>query len=756
MWGFTPTAWSFVYAGLAALAIPVIIHLLQSPTARVIDFPSIRFLKACQRKATRRTRLRNIILMLARMALILLIALGMAKCTRMKEHTDVLPDAPVSMVVVLDNSYSMGYLDKGRTRFEAARQAAIGLINTLRPGDDVAVLLMNEQPEPLVPEFTTDHQRAISAIRQATLSVRGTNADPAIRQAIRLANKAGAAPPPDDGKGAKPAAAAPAAAPQEPRPRRREIHVLTDLQASAWDPLLKSNFLKTVDTKATLYITSFGRKGSPNNFIESASVEAGGPGQCAVTAQVRAVGAGSPGGVATLSINGKPVTQETFAVRPGAPTPVTLTTRLGDAGAYRCAVSLQEDALTLDDHYYFTVKVGERSKVLVVDGDPSAIPTLAETFYLANALNPGALAAAEGPGPVDALVIPLGEFPATNLDDYRTLVLCNVPALDGSDLVKIEGFLRQGGSLLVFLGNKADPQHYNTWKFLPIALTQPVGDANRKQTFGFGEARQGHPLFKTPLDLRAARFFLCFGSDRASLKPGAGVLMSFTNDQPALVEGRFEGPSGKGKVLVFTSACDTEWSNFPLRRAFLPWVHTVVQYLSGTDIRASSFRLKQPVKFQALAAHYRQRIVVTDPSGKRTMLPPPQIKGGYAQCVFKQTDQPGLYQVAADPAFTHSGGFGVNLDVKESLITMADPEAIVAAAPSGMVRFVEGPKRDIVEEVKKSREPEKAWPTLFQLALLVFVIESLLGNFLSRAAKAGGAKFPLFEVLRQRNPGVAQ
>ena len=748
--------------GLGAVSVPVIIHMMQSPRAKMIDFPCIRFLKACQRRATRRTRLKNLILMLLRMAIIALIALGMAKPWREKEQTESLPDAPVSMVVVLDNSYSMGYVDKGRSRLEQAREAALGLVGTLRPGDEAAVLLVNEDCVPVLREFTTDHERAKAALREATVSVLGTNIDPALREAVRLAAKAGS--------GVLADLANPANLPQGPnlrevneereKRRRREIHILTDLQAESWDAVLKSNFLKTVETKASLYVTSFGRKGSPNAFIESASVSGGGPDQATITAQVRAAGAGAPGSILTLSVDGKAVTQETFAARPGAPAAVALTTKFGPAGTYRCVLGLQDDSLPIDDRYYFTVEVGERSKVLVVDGDPSAVPPLAETFYLGNALNPstslgagpGGMAGTEGPAPVDARIVSAAELPSLKLDDYRAVLLCNVPYLDGADLVRVENFLREGGGLWIFLGNKVNAQQYNQWAFIPISLTEPLGDPSKRRPFEFGEVRANHPMFKTPLDLRSARFFVCYGSDRGTLKPGAAVLVGFANNQPALVEGRF----GKGKVLLFTSSCDTDWNNFPLRRAFLPWLYQGLYYLSNQDTRMTSFRLKEPVRFQALAAHYRERIAITDPTGRRITLPPPQLRGGYAECVYKDTDQPGLYKVYADKAFSNSGGFGVNLDVKESLIDMADPAKIVAAGPSGMITFVDGPKRSVVEEIKKSREGQEFWPLLFKLALLVFVVESIFGNLISRARKAGGAQMPLFEVLRQRNPGVAQ
>jgi len=736
--------------GTAAASVPILIHMMQSPRARTIDFPTIRFLLACQKRATRRTRIKNLILLLMRIALFLLIAFALAKPWQENEKTAVRPDALVSMVIVLDNSYSMGYAERGVTRFEQARQAALGLIDTLKPGDEVAVLLMNDEMIPAVPGFTADMDRAKQGVRQAALTVRGTNVDPALREAIRLAGAAkakAAAAASDPKKDAEKAEKDD----EKDRPHRREIHLLTDLQASSWEPVFKSNFLKNTDTDATLYVTSFGRKGSANAFIESAAVTAASPEQVTITASVRAVGAGSPGNVATLTVDGKGVAQEPFAVRVGAPAQVPLTARLTPGAPHKCILSLQDDSLPLDDKYYFTVEVGERSKVLVVDGDPSAIPHMSETFFLAHALNPGPAVTGEGPPPIDARVVTAAEFPGAKLADFRIVVLCNLPSLDGAELVKLENFLRDGGSVFIFLGDKVNAEQYNAWTFLPISLTNPVGDPTKKQSFGFGEQRGDHPMFKNPIDVRSTRFFVCYGSAPGSLKKDAIVIARFANanSQPALVEWRF----GKGRVLLFTSSCDLAWNNFPLRRAFLPWLHQALYYLASQDSKGNAYRLREEVTFQALASHYKDRITVTNPAGQRTVLNP-QLKGAYAETSYKGTDQPGLYSVAADPAFSNATGFGVNLDVTESVIDTEDPDKIVKAAPAGLVKFIDGPKRSVVEEVKRTREGKEHWKLLLQLALLMFLVESLFSNLISRGKKAGGVKAPLFEVLRQRTPGI--
>jgi hypothetical protein len=182
----------------------------------------------------------------------------------------------------------------------------------------------------------------------------------------------------------------------------------------------------------------------------------------------------------------------------------------------------------------------------------------------------------------------------------------------------------------------------------------------------------------------------------------------------------------------------------------------MIYYLSSQETKASAFALKAPVQFQGLAALHNKAITVTAPDGKSTVLNP-QIHGGYAEAAYTATDKPGLYRVSADPGFSHSGGFGVNLDVaKESILDMLPPDQLTSAARAGLVRFIDAPGRSVVEEIKRSREGEELWPLLLKLALLVFLVESLFANLSARARRAGGFKMPLFEVLKQRNPGVEQ
>src|SRR5512142_3051297 len=98
---------------LSALAIPVIIHLVQRERRRVIPFPSLMFLKRIPYQSVRRRRIRDLPLLLLRLAALLLVVLAFA---RPYFARGALASAAASggreVVVLLDRSASMTYGDR--------------------------------------------------------------------------------------------------------------------------------------------------------------------------------------------------------------------------------------------------------------------------------------------------------------------------------------------------------------------------------------------------------------------------------------------------------------------------------------------------------------------------------------------------------------------------------------------------------------------------------------------------------------------
>ena len=94
---------SLLHAGLAggaALAVvPLILHLLMRQTPKHVIFPALRLIRDRQKQSKKRLRVKNWLLLLARMALFMLMALALARPTL---HTSLaLGDGEVDSAIAL-------------------------------------------------------------------------------------------------------------------------------------------------------------------------------------------------------------------------------------------------------------------------------------------------------------------------------------------------------------------------------------------------------------------------------------------------------------------------------------------------------------------------------------------------------------------------------------------------------------------------------------------------------------------------------
>jgi aerotolerance regulator-like protein len=65
--------------GLAAAAIPALLHLLQRRTPPELEFPPLRYLSEAERQSARRLKLRHLLLLVLRTALLIVIVLAAAR-----------------------------------------------------------------------------------------------------------------------------------------------------------------------------------------------------------------------------------------------------------------------------------------------------------------------------------------------------------------------------------------------------------------------------------------------------------------------------------------------------------------------------------------------------------------------------------------------------------------------------------------------------------------------------------------------------
>src|SRR5262245_46665182 len=172
----------YLLFGSLALAIPILIHLVRREKSEIIPFSSLMFLLKVPKRSIRQQKLKNLLLMLLRLAIL---ALLVGVFTRPYLTQTAASIAPVGqnrgVVLLLDNSYSVRY----GNNFDRMKTEATNRINALGSGDQMAVVAFNDSATVLV-NPTSDKARLRAAVSVVEPSFGGTRFYEAFATADRL------------------------------------------------------------------------------------------------------------------------------------------------------------------------------------------------------------------------------------------------------------------------------------------------------------------------------------------------------------------------------------------------------------------------------------------------------------------------------------------------------------------------------------------------------------------------------------------
>ncbi|HSQ14545.1 MAG TPA: hypothetical protein VLM90_16080, partial [Candidatus Deferrimicrobium sp.] len=255
---------------------------------------------------------------------------------------------------------------------------------------------------------------------------------------------------------------------------QKEIRLITDMALTGWDQFSVGG-LKQVDPSIPLKLIHVSGKPAPLNGSVK-EVRLGGQGvgvNLPIQIETSLVNFGASeikDVLVQLSIDGQNKEQKLATIPPKGETSVSFQTRLSQAGAHSGQVTLKKEGLAGNAVANFTLDAQDKLKVLIVDGDPQTSLAQSETFFLSRALNPT--------GERDAslflptVILPDGLNTAT-LEGYQVVILCNVGLLPDGFVARLQSYLRQGGGLLVFAGDKVQTESYNQKlaQVLPAQLT---------------------------------------------------------------------------------------------------------------------------------------------------------------------------------------------------------------------------------------------------------------------------------------------
>ncbi len=703
-------------AGLGAVALPILIHLVHRRRAKEVPFSSLRYLLHIDERVARRHRLQELAILAMRCGVLALVAMALAKPLFRPEGTPIGGRGATTAVFVIDDSYSMGLAEGGVTLFEQARSSAMAIAKALRPGDAALLLAPHRMPPAEEIRPSNDLGAVAKQIASMRLSHEPTLLASALAAAYDVLAKA-----------------------ETPN---RELYVLSDLQANGWDPILERGFgerTKDVD----VYLVPLGGGEVRNLAItEVEAVAAGGLREAPVwvTALVSNEGRRDEQARLQVIVDGRAVAEQAVSAARGETIPVAITLPAQSAGLHRGTVRLSSDALAEDDERHFVVDVRDALSVLLVNGRPARTAYENATYFLERALRPE-VQADESRSAIVPEVCKPEELAGRPLATHAAVMLSNVPSLTPDAAKALSDWVRGGGALVVFLGPDVKIPEWNDMLaktvLAPIRLGPVVGSESGAEVFfTLRDLAPRHPLLsalsrsRPPADLTTPRFFRYV---KISLVGDAQVLARFPGGDPAFLEARV----GAGRVFVCASGCTTEWTNFPLRVSFLPFVHNLVYWLSEGGRGATSMAVGAPLRFPYAAASGVRGVQMTLPEGKEVLKSRREAVGAW-EALFDPIREPGFVAWKEDGGDGRGGVLAVNVDAEESDLVRVSKDQVEKAFPAGAVRLL-SPGAEIVSERERSRNGVPLGDAFLILALAMLLGELYLSNRIAFGARPKSA-----------------
>ena len=565
--------------GLLALALPLALHLLRRRVVRTVPFPALRFL-APNRADQRKHNLRRRVILALRCLALALLAFAFAR-----PFFGTPPAATArATVVVIDNSFSMQTGSRWTELLRWTRRQ----VGTPSRGDTLGLLLMNPRPTWLVAP-TQDLPTALASLDTLDPGWETTRAEPALRLAADVL------------------AATPA--------RDRRIVFLGDHQALGWTG---ADFTKKLPPGVGVFFPEAQPAPVRQAALTSVAFTREGDAWVATVTARNFTAAHSR----TLSVFAENATTPLLTTTLALPVNDALTVKLLLPAGLAAApafirASLDADDLGADDTAWAVVPAARGERLLLLDHAPAAATAdYVSTAYTALASLPPSLRIAPVPGvawPVPAAAI-----------------LRNDASFTGDAAARLDTFLKNGGSALVFIDGGSEQLHWlSTHGIVAAPALRSLGEGGRIRDWTLD-----HPLV-APLAERNLRSLVGWEFARAWSLPADAVepLALWADGSVALGELR----TGAGRVLVAGFSADRRDGDWPVQPAFVPFLHRAATYLLGLAATAAEAppRVGTPIELPSTPGTWRAL------AGPAAANPPVTLSGTVTPAA------PGVYEFAA-------------------------------------------------------------------------------------------------------------
>lgn len=573
-------------AGAAVIGLPLWIHLLQQYRSTPHPFSSLMFFERRTQSSIKHRRLRYLLLLSLRIALLVLLALAFAN--PFVSRTAASGGGRKMLILAVDNSFSMRY----GNHLARAKQVALSAVSNLHGGDRGQVLAIGSRVHFMTQPVEDPDQlkAAIQSIQPSDeLSSYGEFA-----RALRTVAQSARIP--------------------------LEVHFASDMQKSSLPPAF-ADLRLGLDTDLIFHSVADSKE--PNWLVESVTAPAKiyDPKKVRVQAVITNIGGDAAKRTVSLALDGKVLESKSVDVPANGRVTAEFLSLESPHGFHKAEIRIDpNDSLPQDDRFAFAIERADPHPVLFLH---AAGEQRDELYYRA---------ALESVPEAGFVLEPLAIEQAGNqaFSKYAFVVLSDVGSMPAGLENSLRAYVNGGGSLLVALGPASA-----ALEDVPVSGEKIQGtsyasrDGDRFQIVANADAE--HPSLRRANKLDGVQFYQVIRVD-----PGQSrVVARLTNQVPLILEKQV----GEGRVMVFASTFDKISNDLPLHASFVPFIEETARYLGGQQEQSTNLAVDSYIELRS-AKDQGASVQIIDPDGQH----PLSLKEATTAISFQVTRE-GYYEV---------------------------------------------------------------------------------------------------------------
>lgn len=671
----------FLWA-LAAIAIPVIIHLFNFRRYKKVYFTNVKFLKELQLESKSRSRLRELLILLCRCLAIACLVLAFCQPVIPGQKKNALQTGAHALSLYVDNSFSMQNINTRGPLLELAKTRAKEVVKAFGSADKFQVITN---------DFEGRHQRFYS--KEDAL---GVIDDIKISSSVRLLS--------DVMKRQREFLTASGL-------NNRQVFVFSDAQKSTFDIAgvpadtnirttlvpFKANQVNNVYVDSCWFETPLQQKG----FIQKLHASIVNDGDAVIDVSS-----------ARLFLNGQQIAISSFSLEARARNEVQFTFECRQSGFNFGSVKIEDFPITFDDELFFAFGSRVHVSVSLINGKKEEPLNSFSSLFTSDSL------------------FKLQSFSEQTIDytAFKTsdvIVLNQLSELSSGLLSELIKFTGKGGALVIIPSREANLASYKqalaALKLPALGQLDTVSLKTEKieNASGFYTGVFEKMEDRLNLPLVNAHYKLLSGS-RSDITP----ILTLQNNDLLLGSARLNN----AVVYLFSAPLNARSTNFNKHALFVPSFYQI----SFSSLKAS--QLFYPVNANVVvhvkndAASQEQPPHIKQKDKDRDIIPEQRIvNNGLFLYTRNQVSDPGFYEVLRNNVALMPLAF--NYSRRESNLeayTPADLKSVIEEKGSAGFSLIEAVQSDITAQVLQDAEGKKLWKLFIILTVVFIAIEVAL------------------------------